>query len=282
MEKHKGRQTLLSLKSQAMSPIRGSRGIKRMSMDQAEPNGLATSGGPEGGDVIAMRIMASDGIEADAKAREDVRPAVTTVAVCETQPLTAEGLASILRAHAEFQLTASVSSLTEASKLLATERPPTILVLDKTFGVQALMDWMEEYRGLANSTALIIWGLSISEAEALRFLQLGAKGIIRKVAAPAVLMTCLRTVARGTSWMEDSLFRESSRPERSHRSELTPREQQVLTLVEQGCRNKDIAKALNIRPGTVKIHLKHIFEKTGVRGRYGLALSGMKEKGLLP
>jgi len=39
--------------------------------------------------------------------------------------------------------------------------------------------------------------------------------------------------------------------------------------------------ALGIRTGTVKIHLKHIFEKTGIRGRYGLALSGLKEKGLL-
>jgi DNA-binding CsgD family transcriptional regulator len=38
---------------------------------------------------------------------------------------------------------------------------------------------------------------------------------------------------------------------------------------------------LGIRPGTVKIHLKHIFEKTGVRGRYGLAISGLKERGLL-
>ena len=55
----------------------------------------------------------------------------------------------------------------------------------------------------------------------------------------------------------------------------------VLELVEQGMKNKEIARELGIRPGTVKIHLKHIFEKTGVRGRYGLALSVMREKGLL-
>ncbi len=55
----------------------------------------------------------------------------------------------------------------------------------------------------------------------------------------------------------------------------------MLELVEQGLRNKDIATALGIQAGTVKIHLKHIFEKTGIRGRFGLALSGLKEKGML-
>lgn len=54
-----------------------------------------------------------------------------------------------------------------------------------------------------------------------------------------------------------------------------------MELVERGLKNKDIASELGIRIGTVKIHLKHIFEKTGIRGRYGLALSGLKEKGLL-
>ena len=59
------------------------------------------------------------------------------------------------------------------------------------------------------------------------------------------------------------------------------RVKQVVELVEQGLKNRDIAFQLGIRPGTVKIHLKHIFEKTGVRGRYGLALSGLKERGYL-
>jgi two-component system nitrate/nitrite response regulator NarL len=81
--------------------------------------------------------------------------------------------------------------------------------------------------------------------------------------------------------MEDCVFRDSSRSDRYPRSELTAREQQVLELVEQGFKNKEIAGELGIRPGTVKIHLKHIFEKTGVRGRYGLALNSLKDRDLV-
>ena len=54
-----------------------------------------------------------------------------------------------------------------------------------------------------------------------------------------------------------------------------------MELIERGFKNKDIAQSLGIRTGTVKIHLKHIFEKTGIRGRYGLAISGLQQKGLL-
>jgi two-component system nitrate/nitrite response regulator NarL len=90
------------------------------------------------------------------------------------------------------------------------------------------------------------------------------------------ILSCLRTVASRRSWMEDCVFRDSARSERYARSELTPREHQVLEKVEQGFKNKEIALELQIRPGTVKVHLKHIFEKTGVRGRYGLAINGLK------
>jgi DNA-binding NarL/FixJ family response regulator len=202
-----------------------------------------------------------------------------TVGICESQPITAEGLASLLGKDADFAFEGAVYQLNEADALMA--RSPRILVIDKSFGVQAVLEWVAEHRAQGPQTALVVWGLSISEAEALRFLQIGAKGIVRKTAPVETLFACLRAVATGTSWMEDSLFRESTRQERYPRSELTAREQQVMELVEQGYKNKEIARQLGIRPGTVKIHLKHIFEKTGVRGRYGLALSGMKDKGLL-
>ena len=127
----------------------------------------------------------------------------------------------------------------------------------------------------------MVWGVAITESEALRFLQAGARGVLRRTSEPETLLTCLRSVTSGNTWLEDGIFSDSERLPNQRRSQLTPREMEVAGLVEQGLRNRDIALNLGIRTGTVKIHLKHIFEKTGVRGRYGLALNGLREKGAI-
>jgi DNA-binding NarL/FixJ family response regulator len=205
---------------------------------------------------------------------------IRTVCICETQPLTAEGLRNLLADCADLRFGEAADTLNRAMELVR-HSPPDLLLIDKAFGIQALLEWLGAVCGKDNHTAIVIWGVSVTEAEALRFLQSGARGILRKTAGLATVLACLRSVAAGRSWMEDCVFRDQSRSERYPRSELTAREQQVLELVEQGCKNKEIALELGIRPGTVKIHLKHIFEKTGVRGRYGLALTSWRDRGLV-
>lgn len=208
-----------------------------------------------------------------------------TVAVCDTQPVTAEGIRTLLGETRDLKFQQATDSLAKVTDILRMSKP-SILLLDKAFGMQVILDWLADLRAASGSdpslsTGIVIWGVSVSEAEALRFLQAGARGILRKTAATPTVMACLRTVAAGRSWMEDCVFRDSGRGDRYPRSELTAREQQVLELVEQGFKNKDVAQELGIRPGTVKIHLKHIFEKTGVRGRYGLALNGLRDRGMV-
>ena len=207
-----------------------------------------------------------------------------TISICDTQPVTSEGIRTLLSGCPDLQFLQGTDSLSQALEF-ARRSPPDVLMLDKAFGIQAILDWLAAsptayaFEGKCR-TGIVIWGVSVTEAEALRFLQAGARGILRKSAGVAAVVACLRTVAAGRTWMEDCVFRDSARSDRYPRSELTAREQQVLELVEQGFKNKEIAKDLGIRPGTVKIHLKHIFEKTGVRGRYGLALNGWRERGL--
>jgi two-component system, NarL family, nitrate/nitrite response regulator NarL len=203
-----------------------------------------------------------------------------TVVVCDTQPISAEGLRILLAGAGDLEFLASLNSLEAATQLVTVQRPD-IVIVDKGFGMRIVLDWIHDLKLADAAPAITVWGVSMTEAEALRLLQAGAKGIVRKTAGLDNILSCLRTVASGRSWMEDCVFRDASRPERYPRSELTPREHQVLEMVEQGFKNKEIALELGIRPGTVKIHLKHIFEKTGVRGRYGLAINGLKERGLV-
>jgi DNA-binding NarL/FixJ family response regulator len=223
----------------------------------------------------------------------------TTIAICDTQPITAEGMKNLLALAADLEFLGATATLEAAMASIesahvsneagpvpvvpsASPRTPDIIILDKGFGMRAVLDWIHDLK-LADATpAVMVWGVSMTEAEALRLLQAGARGIIRKTSELTNLLACLRTVAAGRTWMEDCVFHESMRGGPGYpRSELTPREHQVLQLVEQGFKNKEIALELGIRPGTVKIHLKHIFEKTGVHGRYGLAISGLKAKGIV-
>ena len=202
------------------------------------------------------------------------------VAICDTQPITAEGVRVLLESCEDYEFIDWAESLEVGISLVRTSHPD-LLIVDKAFGTHAVLDWLRDLKRFDNAPLAIVWGVSMTEAEALRFLQAGASGIVRKGADLRTIMNCIATVASGRSWMEDTVFRDSVRPERYPRSELTAREQQVLELVEQGFKNKEIARELGIRPGTVKIHLKHIFEKTGVRGRYGLALNGLRDRGAL-
>ena len=203
-----------------------------------------------------------------------------TVAVCDTEPIAIEGLRSLLESADGLRVVAAETSLVEGMDA-ARDLQPSILVVAKDFGMRAVMDCLKTLHLAGTKTAVVVWGGSIPEGEALRLLQAGAAGVIRKTASLQKLLSCLRSVAAGTTWMEEDLLRETDRPVRLARSPLTARESQVMDLVERGMKNKDIGTSLGIRTGTVKIHLKHIFEKTGIRGRYGLALSGLKEKGLL-
>jgi DNA-binding NarL/FixJ family response regulator len=203
-----------------------------------------------------------------------------TVLVCDTEPIAIEGLRSLVESSGWLRVVASETSLADGMDA-ARELRPSIFLVDKAFGLNAVMDFLRIAREGERAAATVVWGNCLPEAEALRLLQAGASGVVHKTASLDSVLTCLRTVAAGGTWMESSVQEESDRPVRTGRSPLTARERQVMELVERGMKNKEIGNSLGIRTGTVKIHLKHIFEKTGIRGRYGLALSGLKEKGLL-
>lgn len=208
------------------------------------------------------------------------KAAPKSVLICDTQPIAIEGLRSLLANSTDMRFAGAVCNL-DAALELAKALNPAVLMIDKALGTTAIMNWLHGLAAAKVTGAPVVWGAGINESEALRFLQAGARGILRRTTETENVLHCLRAVSAGNTWMEEGIFGSTGRVAQPRRSQLTPREGQVVELVEQGMRNRDIARRLGIQTGTVKIHLKHIFEKTGVRGRYGLALTGLREKGAI-
>lgn len=203
-----------------------------------------------------------------------------TISLCDTEPIAIEGVRALLEHSDGMRVVSAEISLFDGLDA-ARELRPEMFVIDKAFGVHAVADCIASLREHLPGIFPVVWGSGLTENEALRLLQMGAKGVVHKTAPLEVLLRCFRTVASGGVWMEEDLMPDYDRSTRNGRSPLTARETQVMELVERGMKNKDIGHTLGIQTGTVKIHLKHIFEKTGIRGRYGLALSGLRDKGLL-
>ncbi|MCL5745127.1 MAG: response regulator transcription factor, partial [Acidobacteria bacterium] len=175
----------------------------------------------------------------------------------------ATGVQAVLEACPDLEFLWAVSSLDEAVRMVR-QQAPRLVLADKGVGVNGLFHWILNLRAAESRTVVAVWGASITEAEALRFVQAGAKGVVRKAVSPDTLLACLRSAGKGCTWMEDVIFRAAPRAHGNSPSDLTVRETQVLTLVEQGLTNGEIGGELGIRPGTVKIHLKHLYEKTGI------------------
>ena len=95
------------------------------------------------------------------------------------------------------------------------------------------------------------------------------------------VLECLRSVGRGNVWIESSISDHvMGAVDRRSTPRLTPREKEIVHHVCGGLKNKDIAEALSITAGTVKVHLMHIFEKTGVKDRFELAVHGRRMLGI--
>jgi two-component system nitrate/nitrite response regulator NarL len=204
----------------------------------------------------------------------------TTVYVCESQPIVIEGLNRVLAGKDDLTLIGSASSANDALAQIVALRPQ-IALLDQSGGLKLVFRLLTDVRSSAPHTLPILWVTELAEVECFRALQLGARGILKKTLPVQSVLECIRAVAKGNIWIEHTV---SSQVvgflSRRQAPRLTPREREIVRCLCRGMRNKEIAGELAITPGTVKVHLMHIFEKTGVKDRFELAVHGRKLLGL--
>lgn len=153
---------------------------------------------------------------------------------------------------------------------------PQVVILDNAGGYRQSAQNLAELSTLAPRAASVLWVNDLGETELVRALQAGARGVIRRTQPVQTFCECIRQVVASRIWIEPDLSGAWEAHAKRGNPTLTPRERGVVELVAQGLKNREIAAALGITPGTVKVHLMHIFEKTTAKDRYELALQAQR------
>jgi DNA-binding NarL/FixJ family response regulator len=163
---------------------------------------------------------------------------------------------------------------------------PDLLLLDISMPRLSGLEALRELQ-CAERTRIIILSATLEKSQLLTAIQLGARGLVPKESATEQLFAAIMAVASGQSWMAPDLLSslmdvlrvgvgEVRTAAPSQPFGLTPREREVLTLVVEGCANKEIALRLAVSEETIKHHLTRMFDKVGAGNRLELALAATR------
>ena len=193
-----------------------------------------------------------------------------TVFLFTEQPILAEGLQSILALHPSLEFAGSTGS---SDSLLAvlTELNPALVVVDWCPNISWPL--LALTCGAVPSRRVVVLARNLAPELTFQAREAGVAAIVDTHTAPALLAEALQRVASG-EYVFDLASDDSLRVSRAVR--LTPREGDLVALLSQGLKNKEIATCLNISEGTVKVYLSKLFQKVGAKDRFELALFGLK------
>jgi DNA-binding NarL/FixJ family response regulator len=194
---------------------------------------------------------------------------VLTVVIVSDEAFVEAGLRSILGQTQDFELTCVSQNTPHAMDLIGKCNPDLIVCVNRP----DLDLPLAELRYASPRSAVVVLSRDFSPEFAHQALAMGVRGLISTTAAPSLLAECLRGVAQGNLWMENSL---SMRLLDMRPVNLSRRQTQLIRLLAQGLKNKEIGAALGIAEGTVKAYLTVLFEKVGAKDRFELALFGLK------
>ena len=190
------------------------------------------------------------------------------------------GLRMVIESRPGLQVIGMASNRAEALQLAAKESPDLIL-LDLDLGGESALSFLPELRAQAKEGRVLVLTGVRDVDEHRKAVRLGAQGVVMKENATEVLVKAIAKVTEGEYWLDRStvgtLLTEMTRkdeddPEAAKISSLTARENQVIALIAEGLKNKQIAERLFISETTVTHHLSSIFSKLDVSDRLELVI----------
>ena len=151
---------------------------------------------------------------------------------------------------------------------------PHLLLLDVNMPDGGGLDVLRQLRAMRRAPAVILLTAGMDDTQILTADKLGPEGMVLKTSDPALLLECMERVRKGERWVDPEIEERTRQvKDRASRApSLTPRERELIDLVRQGLRNRDIGARLGVTEGTVKVYLHAIFDKLGVDNRTELAM----------
>jgi DNA-binding NarL/FixJ family response regulator len=206
------------------------------------------------------------------------------VLIANSDVMGSQLMASALkRCRSQFEVVGLASTATEAISQLQTQNPNVALVSPELQdGPLTGFKVLHELRESHPQTAAIMLLHSPERPTVLDAFRGGARGVISRDKSFKSLSKCIRSVHHGRIWVSNSELEYILEALASHKpvdymksggmALLTAREEQVVNLVVEGMKNREIARELHLTEHTVSNYLYRIFEKLGVSGRVELIL----------
>ena len=200
-----------------------------------------------------------------------------SILVCDDHPLILKGLVALLTADSGWNIVATPRDGVAAWREISRYRPD-IALLDIAMPGRDGIEVLKAINSEQLSVRVVLLTASISDTQLLDAVAAGVAGVILKESASEALLHCLRVVSNGGRWLPRELIqpainrRASAAREVSPMTQLTRREHEIAQRIAEGISNRDIAAALGLSEGTVKIHLHSIYAKLDVNNRTALAI----------
>lgn len=181
-----------------------------------------------------------------------------------------EGLQSILAPHPFLEFAGCLGCADVLPDMLESLKPDIVIV---DWSPNLSWQRLTSVCGAVTSRRVVLLARNITPELAFQAREAGVFAVLDTHCRPSTLVDALQRVALGEC-VFDSSVDDNLRTSRAIR--LTPREGQLIMLLSQGLKNKEIATCLGISEGTVKVYLSKLFQKVGAKDRFELALFGLK------
>jgi DNA-binding NarL/FixJ family response regulator len=218
------------------------------------------------------------------------------IVIADDHPIFRDGLKQLLSREVDFQVVAEVGHGDDVLPAVELHRPDILLLDLKMPGTHGLAILQKLQVSNPAATRVIVVTGSDDKSEFVHAMKLGTCGIVLKQSPTDLLFKSIRKVHAGEIWLDsdttaavmqqfatgsDDRPLPASSPTNGRareRSPLSQREREIVGLVAQGFKNKEMAEKMFISEQTVKNHLHNIFDKLGVSDRLELALYAIHKK----